>query len=270
MQKIKVAMCIPAFGSQPPEFWVPLVEQINAALKSGIEISGPVCESSMAADRNRNAIVRRVLKSDADWTYWQDADNINPVGTLRRLLETAGNKRKIVSGLYFMKKNPYRPVAYRRLHDGRYVNIKDWERGEILEVDAMGMNCALIHREVFEVIDQSYVALQRASGGIVPVHRADIGGDVFDERVSDLDGKVIDGIWHQRVWLPKEAVDVPFFFSEYNRTEDMAFFEMAKRVGYSLWVDTSIECGHLDWKVMRGKDYREKNLTQFEAAGGKI
>ncbi|MBW8012505.1 MAG: hypothetical protein FVQ83_14915 [Chloroflexi bacterium] len=270
MQKTKVALCIPAFGSQPPEFWVPLVEQIGAALKSGVEIMGPVCESSMAADRNRNAIVRRMLKSDADWTYWQDADNINPAGTLNRLLDTAGSQRKVVSGLYFMKKKPFRPVAYRRLPDGRYINIRDWERGEILEVDAMGMNCALIHREVFETIDQSYVALQRASGGIVPVHREDIRGDVFGEQVSDLDGKVKDGIWHQRVWLPKEVVDVPFFFSEYNRTEDMAFFEMAKRVGYSLWVDTSIECGHLDWRVVRGKDYRMKKSAGSGAAGGQI
>lgn len=257
MKKTKVAVCIPAYGQQPPEFWAPLVEQMLDLQQDGIEIIGPLTESSMAADRNRNSLVRRALDTDAEWTYWQDADNINPAGSLKRLLDTAGKQRTMVVGLYFLKQSPHRPVAYRRLADGRYTNLAGWQRGEILQIDAAGMNCALIHRRVFEDIDSNYVALQRASGGIVPVHREDIRGDLFDQSVSDLDGVVVDGIWHQRVWQPAEPADVPFFYLEYNRTEDMAFFEMAARLGHQLYVDTSIECGHLAWKLVSGSHYRQ-------------
>ena len=253
----KVALCIPAYGQQPPEFWAPLIEQMLDLQRHGIELTGPIIESSMAADRNRNAIARRALASDAEWTYWMDADNINPVKTLKRLLAAAGKSRKMVSGLYFLKQPPHRPVVYRRLPDGRYTNLDNWERGEILQVDAAGMNCVLIHRSVFEDIDAKYVALQRASGGIVPVHRDDIQGDLFDQTVSELDGSVIEGVWHQRMRLPSQPEQTPFFYLEYNRTEDMAFFEMAARLGHKLYVDTSIECGHLDWKVVTGSHYRE-------------
>lgn len=261
MKPLKVAFCIPTYGSQPPNFWGPLAAQFAEAHKFGVDLVGPLTESSMAADRNRNALVRRALATDAEWTYWQDADNINPAKTLKRLLETAGQQRTMVCGLYYMKKAPYRPVAYRRLADGRYAHIEGWERGEILEIDAAGMNCVLIHRSVFEAIDEQFVVLQRAAGGIVPVHREDIEGDVFDQASAPGDGKVIEGVWQQRVQLPSEPVEVPFFYLEYNRTEDIAFFEMAKRAGQRLFVDTSVECGHLDWRVVSGADYRR-------AAGG--
>ena len=53
------------------------------------------------------------------------------------------------------------------------------------------------------------------------------------------------------------TVNVQFFELRFGRTEDMGFFEKARRVGHQLWLDTSVECGHLKEQAITGKEYRE-------------
>ena len=226
-----------------------------------IEFVDVLQAGSMRVDGNRNIVVREFLQTDADWLFWVDADNINPVASIRRLLDTAGDAKTLVSGIYYTKESNPHPVAYVEANDpssvGRYRHLYKWERGEIIPIEAAGMNCCLSHRSVYEDIDKNYVALRLETGGDIAVHREDIIGDVFITGNKDTDNKVIDGVWNFRVFLPEEPINVPMFELRFQRTEDMGFFEKAKRSGHSLFLDTSVECGHLHHTMITGKDYRE-------------
>ena len=260
--KAKIAFGIPTYGSQSPSWWVPFTRQVGLLHNYDIEFIDVFQHGTMRTDGNRNMIARRFLQSDAEWMFWVDADNVNPIASVRRLLDTAGDTRTLVSGLYFTKeKNPI-PVIYVHSEHGRYRHLTQWERGEIIPIEAAGMNCCLMHRSVLEDIDKNYVSLRMSVGGDIAVHRDDIEGDVFKEKADPTDDKVIDGQWRFRVFTPHEPVNVPFFELRFGRTEDMGFFEKARRVGHQLWVDTSVECGHLKEQAITGKEYREGNNSR--------
>jgi len=260
--KAKVAFGIPTYGNQHPTWWVPFIRQVGLLHTYDIEFIDVFQHGTMRTDGNRNRIARQFLESEAEWLYWVDADNVNPIASIRRLLDTAGDTRTIVSGIYYTKeKNPI-PVVYVHAANGRYRPLTQWERGEIIRVDAAGMNCCLMHRSVLEDIDKNYVSLRIGIGGDIAVHRDDIEGDTFQEAGDLTDNKVIDGQFRFRVFTPTEQVHVPFFELRFGRTEDMNFFEKAQRVGHQLWLDTSVECGHLKEMQVDGKDYREGNNSR--------
>jgi hypothetical protein len=255
--KAKVAFGVPTYGSQDPTWWVPFARQVGLLHIYDIEFVDVIQHGTMRTDGNRNVISRRFLSTEAEWLFWVDADNINPIASVRRLLDTAGDNRTLVSGLYYTKIENPNPVVYTDAKHGRYRPLGQWERGEIIPVEAAGMNCCLMHRSVLEDIDKNYVTLRMTCGGDIAVHRDDIVGDVFEEKEDETDNKIIDGQWRFRVFAPAEPANVPFFELRFGRTEDMGFFEKARRVGHQLWLDTSVECGHLRQVPVTGKEYRE-------------
>ena len=92
-----VFLGIPVFGTQPMSWWGPLVKQAADYYKQDIELVDVLPYSSMMVDVNRNHIVDKFLKSGAEWLKWLDADNVELIGTLRRLLD---NRKTLVCGVY--------------------------------------------------------------------------------------------------------------------------------------------------------------------------
>ncbi len=259
----RIAIGVPAYGGQSPAWWRPLVIESYKLREYGIELVDVLTETTMATDANRNSIASSFLdNTDADWLWWIDADNPVVLGGIKRLLETG---RKLVTGLYVYKGDEPYPVAYNRTEDGRYESLRPWSRGEIIPVDGAGLGTLLSHRDVYEEIRKQYIPMQRADGGIIAVHQDDIQGDYFNSMVSENDGKVIDGVMHQRVFEPTVDAKVPFFALEMGRTEDIGFFEKAKRVGFDLWVDTSVEVAHLTQTKKKPQEYFEWLATQKES-----
>jgi hypothetical protein len=251
----KVCIGIPTFGLQEPNWWQPLMIELANAYKFDIEIVNVINVASMMTDANRNHIVYDFQSTTAEWLWWVDADNVNPFGSLRRLLD---HKKTMVGGLYYKRNidKPF-PIAYWRKEDGRYDTINNWRRGEVISVDAAGMNCLLTHRSVFEDITKHFVPLMRKSGGIITVPRDNIQGDIFDDAEDPSDEMIVDGVLHQRLYQPPDNPIFPYFALEFGRTEDMKFYEMAKRSGHNMWIDTSIECGHLHGIEIGGTNYRQ-------------
>jgi hypothetical protein len=260
----KVAIGIPAYGPQSLAFSLSLADFQARARKYGIELIGengtaiPFSRVTMATDRNRNGIVRAMLKTDFEWSYWWDTDNTNPANSIAMFLRNATEEKKIWCGVYCAKNKKGGPIAYYQTWDGRYAQLDYWNRGEILKLDMTGMNGVLVHREVYEKIDREFVALQRVGvkdgvvhhgGGVVAVHKDDIVGPIDDNAIHPDDGKIINGVWHERMIYPQAPTDVPFFALEFNRTEDAWFYEMVRRCGYDIWCDTAVVSGHL--KEMR-------------------
>lgn len=257
MNKATISVGLPFYGLFSGE-WTGQTLQFIAQLAQTQELVEIIPMGAMSADHNRNAIVNDFLKSRAEWLFWIDSDTLVPAGAPDRML---AHGRTLVSGLYYGKYGAHPPIAY-TIYNGAFTPIDKqilWEKGEILNVDAVGMGCMLTHRSVFEDILKNYEVFQIPGGGIVPVHKSDLLGAVKDDDKHEHDGKVYRGQLRLRIRKPTlEGLRFPFFMVEHIRTEDMFFFDLARRVGHRPVLDTSIECGHLRFDAFTGANYREQ------------
>lgn len=263
-KKPKIAIGIAGYGTQSHRWWIPLALSTANLAHEGIEFDDIYYSGVSNPDINRNNVVDDFLKySDADYLWWIDTDNPPKVGMASRLLS---HKLPMVSGLYWAG-DPEQPekliaIAYLQNKVGRYhpVNrVKDWEVGEVFQVDAVGAGCFMTHRDVYTDMKDKYVEVNRMTGGMMLVHEDRLKGDRTRSKYSTRArmGKVYDGVLYDPVIeAPDGSTKFPFFLCQYNRTEDLTFCENAKELGYEIWLDTACEVGHVKDAVIQGKHYR--------------
>lgn len=259
----RVSFGIPAYGKQSKDWWGPLVRQAAELYKQNIELVDLHIVSSMMTDVARNHIVEDFLKTDAEWLRWLDADNVDKLGSVRRLLDT---QKTLVTGIYTKRNESGDMVAYFATGEGEYEPVNGYTPGEIFPIDSAGMGGCLVHRSVFEDIQRNYFMLDMSIGGVITVHKDDMQGDVFDDAITDYDNQLIGGLYHLRLRQPRKKKPFPFFMLGFGRTEDYGFFEMAARSGHKLWLDTGVEVGHIGEKVYTPADARERDLQKLRLA----
>jgi len=124
--------------------------------------------------KGRNTIAHQMLTvGDAEWLWFVDADmGFNP-DTVDRLIESAHpEKRPIMGGLAFASKadgkglaglqaRRYRcqPTLYTLYEDENQIGFVprfEYERDTVIQVDATGAACLLIHRRALEKMTDAY------------------------------------------------------------------------------------------------------------------
>jgi GT2 family glycosyltransferase len=105
--------------------------------------------------RSRNVLIKNFLEqSDAQWLLMMDADERMDLQSFDALVNTANGERKVVSALvfaaFFEDNDQLRPVPtiYRDVENYGLQPIEDYPLNEIIQVDATGTGCLLIHRSV--------------------------------------------------------------------------------------------------------------------------
>lgn len=273
-RKVKVEICVPCYGNQSPRWWAGVMGNLLADSQSveftRVSVSatmlpdhnkntiiGPVKHRDTLTDTNRNNLTSGFLGGDADYSYWLDDDTMPPYGALGSLLKM---QREFASGLYFLPKEPYTPIAYMRNKDGQYAAINQYAKGSIFQVDSVGMGCALIHRSVFEKIAENHVVVKRHDGASYPIHKDRVINGLSyagDEKQPWLE----DGVLHTpvRIQADSEFEDKPwpFFILDSQRTEDHFFCEMAASVGIAPWLDTSVVCDHIKMQATNEAQFRK-------------
>lgn len=106
--------------------------------------------------RSRNVVVKTFLETtDADWLLMIDSDERLSLQTWQKLIDSAHDKdRPIVSGLvfaaFFDGNDSLRPVPtiYQMDQEKGLQAIDGYPEDSLIEVDAVGTGCILIHRSV--------------------------------------------------------------------------------------------------------------------------
>ena len=106
--------------------------------------------------RSRNVVVKTFLEStDADWLLLIDSDERLSIDAWHKLIDAAHDKdRPIVSGLVFVAffdgDDGLRPVPtiYRMDPEKGLEAIDAYPINELIEIDATGTGCLLIHRSI--------------------------------------------------------------------------------------------------------------------------
>jgi len=280
----KVDIGIACSNHQTSYWWAPLMGRLLNEQSLGVDIQNIWAVSSAVPDHNKNntiisgiappdqkrrnsltdanrvTAVKRFLTAGSDWLFFIDDDTLPPVGAITKLL---GHGRDFIAGLYYNTNPPYNPIAYMRREDGLYNPVYHFPYGAVMQVDAIGMGCTLIHRSVFERIMEEHTLYQRPNGSLAVVHSSCIYGDE-DSTTSGLRPKVwvSGGYMHtevKQVDLTQEDTRAwPFYALEYGRTEDMHFCELAANVGIRCWVDTTINCEHYKVKATTREEYKRE------------
>lgn len=148
-------------------------------------VNGPV-------DGLRNQIVETALMRNCSHLIMMDMDQTYPVDTITKLLS---HKLPVVGCLVHRRYPPFDPLLYRG-DIGTYELIENYEKGDLIEVDATGTGCLMFDMEVFRNMPAPWFRF-RLTADNLPIG------------------------------------------------EDFGFCSDLRKAGYKIYVDTSIQCGHL-------------------------
>lgn len=165
----------------------------------------------------RNQVVDAFAKSGDEWLWFVDTDMVFPPDTLDRLLATAETSgARIVGGLCHTSEA--KPVMFRLLNDDlESERVTTWADGQVVEVDATGTGCLLIHRGVFAAMKERFAMLPSGAENPYPWF--------------------VDGMTSRK--------GDPF-------GEDTAFCIRARSLGERIVVDTGVRIGHIKQAIIGG------------------
>lgn len=228
------------------------VFNVSAALPDAAKNANIGKNRNKLTDANRTEIVKGFMNSEAEWLFQLDDDVVFPKGTIGRLIRQG---RDFIAGLYFHPKLKT-PIAYYRKPDGLYDVLKGYPDGSMIQVDAVGMGCTLIHKSVFERILDAYVVYERPDGSLFPILKKNVIG-AQPKEPERKETRVRYGVLEMPVVPQSDDREFPFFLMEYGRTEDLHFCELAGAIGIRPWIDTSLTCSHFKVTPTTVKDYKE-------------
>ena len=195
---------------------------------------------------NRNKLTEQFLTSDCEWLWSLDTDMQFQPDTAYRMLDIAHpTERPIVSGLYFgyigemaSKMQPV-PIWFDERPDGMPCVVQELRAGEVIELKNIGFGCCLIHRSVFEKMDEHYGVLEH-------------GGKLWRNDFTWFD--------HDPIWCDEEIEYRGHTFGKLvHAGEDITFCQRARKCGFTIWGSPDIETNHLK--------ARFENVATFQKGG---
>lgn len=168
-----VAIAYASRGECKTGFTLDLARLVNHTNKADPKVRlGFVTGSGSLLHEVRNGLVKDVLESDADWMLCLDDDMRFPRDALLRLLS---HKRDIVGANYVTRHIPPRATAKTTAGDGWFYDVPSpLGATGLLEVDAIGMGCALINARVLKKLEKPYFSMPFA-----PAQGVHVGEDVY-------------------------------------------------------------------------------------------
>lgn len=247
---VRVLVSVPAWGEIYPEAYInhvaSLMRETKSSKDTGIElVFAPMIRSAICCARNE--LVRTMKRLDCTHLFFMDDDMLMPENAIHRLVRVNGD---IVSGLCYLRTPPHFPSMFIDPDDGtgKIYFIQDWPKNQTIQVDAVGSACVLIKRHVFEKIEE-----------------LEFPGD----RVTCPECNHIHMPW------PVKAANEGLWYlygkarpGEHTVGEDIFFCKLARQAGFKIFVDTSVEFGHIGPPMVYDSEYFEKMREQRHGLPG--
>lgn len=207
-----------------------LINTLRACDKAGVKVKleGPI--GCSVVPWARSLIVEEFLKSDFTHLFWIDSDIAWAPDDFFRLVGFAG-VLEIVGATYPLKKEPV-DFLVNHLKPG----TTEYEVNGLgcVKIASMGIGFTIFQRKVIEKIAAN-----------TPYVRDRMNGTRYRD-IFRIDRT-------QRAEAEEPG----------PRGEDIAFFDDARAAGFDVWLDPSIQIGHVGTKVYRGSPIDALGLTAF-------
>ena len=185
-EKITIGVCSP--GQWHAMFATSMIDIARSQSQLGQLIS---LEGSGVISRLRNQVVATFLeKTTDDWLLQIDTDQIITVEHFKKLIAAADkDERPIVSGIVHAAwdtQNVYPepvPCVFKIGEDTGLYAMHEYPEDSIVEIDAAGTGCILIHRSVFEKMKEHQDKTNEGDLWCfyrdMPINQAWVGEDIF-------------------------------------------------------------------------------------------
>lgn len=109
----------------------------------------------------RNNIVEEALAAKCTHLLMIDTDMIYHPNTIYSLL---AHERPVVGALCFRRKPPFDPLMLKG-QPGSYTSIDEWNKDDLVEVDATGTGCLMFDMDIFKKMPRPWFVVRRNPDG---------------------------------------------------------------------------------------------------------
>lgn len=210
--ELSVAIGFPTGPMLPWPTALSLARTVHACAARGIDVTICYVAGSSIITSARSLVVHRFLQGNKQRLFWIDSDIEWEPEDFLRVLGLSA-RMDIVSAAYPLKVEDKKAFVIRH-PDPTKATINPYG---CIKVDGMGLGFTVMSRAAVEKIAATKPkVLNQASGETM--------ADVF--RIDTFEGML--------------------------RGEDIAFFDDLRALGYEIWLDPTVELGHVGQKVYRG------------------
>lgn len=215
----------------------------------------------------RNWHCQYMLDNNCDYLMIIDSDMTFAPDAVTKLISY---EKDIISGLAFTKKPPYNPVMQVRSESSdldEYNFVVNWVDNSMVKVDNVGTAFLLIKRKVLETIEGPWfchissidAAKLKASDKLILQLK---GGMSVDLALAQYN-KIVDLAYdRQEIHRQNKIKNNQNYKGPSVVGSDYFFCKKAVKVGFEIWVDTSIKLGHLgEW---------EFDIEDYKTWGGPV
>ena len=202
------------------------LERLITQEKRALDIDYKVCSNDSLLPRARNSAVSLFLDEDYDYYMTIDDDIDFPPESIPMLISS---NRDMVCAIYPMRSPDFPLYSVRVRIDKKNssefnINIAD---GHFIELDYASTGFLLVKRHVIEAMAKAYA------------------DEAYEENLPERLGKQTYNLYNPIV------VSHPNGKKEYL-SEDWAFCERARRLGFKIWGDLNISLGHSGTMTING------------------
>jgi hypothetical protein len=225
LRAIKVSIGIPCGSDVPWQTALSLAKTVQVCALQGISAELNIVAGCSIVTRARSLVLDQFLKGTANRLFWIDADVVwEPADFFKMLAHST--VMDVVCGAY-----PMRGGAHAGQFTIQHPDLENFELNNYgcVKIEGIGMGFSIMTREVVERVAASKPKLRdRAHGTQL--------AEVF--RVDTVD-------------------------EDYARGEDMAFFADVRELGFPVWLDPTINVGHVGSHVFRANAAKSLHLEHI-------
>jgi len=146
---------------------IPCMDTVQAEFAQSLVRMKPVGEVQYAfltcslIYKSRNDLADLAVKAGADFVLWLDSDVVFPSTLLVDLMADIDG-RDMVTGIYHMRRPPFKPVIWKKLkmglipQDNESEDWDDYPKDGLFEIDGCGFGCVLMRTDILQPIVDRY------------------------------------------------------------------------------------------------------------------
>jgi predicted SAM-dependent methyltransferase len=196
-------------------------------------------------DVARNEIAHTAMKANQAYVFFRDDDTIAPGDALMKLMKRLPLDQRrdpyhkgnmVVGGVVYTKTKPPVPMIHM---EGMTGGFEDWEYGELVECDIIGMGCTLVPLNVFRKVLPLVKYWQCCN------QQCHTRWDVDYEKEGNCPTCGME-------LIPVMFKTIRDYDDDGNRcvmTEDSYFLLKAKKAGVKVYADCGVQCEHEEFNV---------------------
>jgi hypothetical protein len=233
----QVSICIPSGRQWEADMAFAMSAAVSRATAQGVRTM-TINEKNSVISFARNSLVENSLRNGATHLFWCDADNVPPIGVIKRLLD---HDKDIVGGIYGKRIPPYELLGI------PFAPI-DFSKGGLEKFWLMPGGCMMISAKVYRTIPSPwYFDSIRRDGFPIEAFLSTID-DHFRLKMPESLVKTLKENDALLQWLRQEDEESKSKFGgNKNMGEDYNFCAKAQKYGFEVWcdIDLSFELGHI-------------------------